>query len=179
MRQCVNNNLELSYGRRPLRIVDNKIVSEKSFSKFISNDVNDYFKHGYWLSKNFLKDMYFIKHIKMIQDKKTNEKKFVNACKFRGLVAIHKKFYKKKKNNSKTTENTGRYIDGQEEYSPKNKIVTFVTIGVDNNSFYDLIIWGKYNFSKIHCIEGVGVINELNSYPWVSVNKFLVSFLKN
>ena len=179
MRQCVNNNLELSYGKRPWQIVDNKIVSEKSFSKFISNDVDDYFKHGYWLSKNFLKDMYFIKHIKMIQDKNTNEKKFVNACKFRGLVAIHRTFFQKKKKNSKTTENTGRYIDGQEEYSQKNKIVTFVTIGVDNNSFYDLIIWGKYNFSKIHCIEGLGVINELNSYPWVSVNKFWISFLKN
>ena len=178
MRQCMNNDLDLSYGKRPWKIINNKLVSEKSFIKFVSNDIDDYFKHGYWLSKNFLNNMYFNKEIKLITNKKTKEKKFVNVCKFRGLIAIHRTFFQKKK-NSKTTENTGKYINGQEEYSEKNKIVTFVTIGYDDNSFYDLIIWGKYNFCKIHCIEGIGIVNELNCYPWISVNKFWVSYLKN
>jgi len=175
MRQCVHNNLELSYGKRPWKLSGNKLVSDKSHTKFIVNDIDDYFKHGYWISKNFLENMYFNTEKKII--KKNNENILTTVCKFRGLIAIHRTFFQKLKKNSKITENIGKYISGQEEYTQKNKIVTFVTIGYDNNLFYDLIIWGKYNFSKIYCIEGTGVINELNSYPWVSVNKFKVSYL--
>lgn len=174
-RQCIYNNLELTYGKRPWKIIDNKLVSENSFVKLFSNDIDDYFKHGYWISKNFLLNMYFIYEKK----KKKNSVDSVLIGKFRGLIATHRTFYQKKKKNNKITKNNGSYISGQEEYSDNNQIVTFVTIGYDNNSFYDLIIWGKYNFSKIHCIEGHGVINELNSYPWLSVNKFKVSYLTN
>ena len=41
--------------------------------------------------------MYFNKEIKLIKNKKTKEKKFVNVCKFRGLIAIHRTFFQKKK----------------------------------------------------------------------------------
>ena len=151
-------------------------MSAKSHTKLHCNDISDYFKLGYWISSHFLQGMYFTQ--KIVLSTKKGIKQFNNIANFRGLIAIHRTFYQKMKKKSKITENNGDYISGQEEYSKNNKIVTFVTIGYDNNKFYDLIIWGKYNFSKIHCIEGEGVINDLNGYPWVSVNKFKVSYLK-
>ena len=176
MRQAVNVGIKLSYGRRPWKLVNDKLISNKSQNKLFVNDIRDYFTIGYWLGEKFLPGMYLEKFKKKCIKNRKSEIK--NCCRFRGLVAIHRSFYQKKKKRHKVTQNAGEYISNQESYNKNNKVVTFVTIGYDNNSFFDLIIWGRYNFSKIHCIEGEGVLNDLKGYPWISVSKFKVSYIK-
>ena len=176
MRQAKYSGIELTYGSRPWKLERNKLLSSNSYSKIIVDDIRDYFKNGYWIGDKFLPNMYFEKYQKEI--KKDNKTIVRKMCKFRGLIAIHRSFYQKKKKGCKTSVNTGDYINSQESYSKKNKVVTFVTIGYDDNLFIDLIIWGKYNFSKMHCLEGEGILNDMKSYPWVSVNKFKLSYIK-
>ena len=177
MRQCVTAGIKLNYGRRPWRLKGDKLISAKSGTKLKEDNVRDYFREGYWMSDEFLKGMYFRE--KTVEKKKNGEKIEVKMGYFRGVIAIYRSFYHKKKKRYKVSVNGGEYISQQEKYSDKNRVVTFVTVGYDNDKFYDLVIWGRYNFSRIHCIEGYGQLNDLKGYPWISVSKFWVSYIKN
>lgn len=54
-----------------------------------------------------------------------------------------------------------------------DQVITYVTIGYDNEKLVDLKLWGGCNLSKVHCLEGVGEKKVLkNGYFWVDVEKF-------
>ena len=164
--------LNLTIGKPPWKIRNNTLVSKSSINRFKYDNIGDYFKYGYWLDNEFLPNMYFKTKKKIALKGKNKGQSFIEA-QFRGIIATGRCFYTKKK--KKITKNCGQYISGQEEYTKKNRMVTFVTLGYDNNKFIDVVMWGTFPLRKIHCIEGFGELCDKEGYPWIAVKKFNIS----
>jgi hypothetical protein len=52
--------------------------------------------------------------------------------------------------------------------------LTFVSIGVDNNEFYDCVLWGIYKLKSVNIIYGEGLYHFNDISPWIEVKKFKV-----
>ena len=127
---------------------------------------NNIFVQGFWIGKDFLKNMYvkydeeeYQKKLESIEQVKlgntVSPKVIVNA-EFRGLIATHKIYKSCNKLN-----NISRFI-------------TFVTAGYDNGQYIDLVLFGCQKLSKAHCIQGFGTYEEGR---WIRVEKFTFSYL--
>jgi len=89
--------LEPTIGKRPWKIVKDKLVSRSSFSVIVKSEPwAEYKKYGYWTSREFLPGMYY---------KKQNNKVF-----FRGLIAAYRT-YKGKTLFVTLGYDNGKYID--------------------------------------------------------------------
>ena len=159
-REAFCSGLELTIGEPIWKIKNNKLISNKSISRFKNDNINDYFKYGYWIGKDFLPDMYCTTEIKLgikYYTKRGIEKyKFIDMKdkdKYEDLLEI-------KKINFRGLVATGRGF--KDKNNKKNKKITFITLGYDNNKYIDIILYGHYPLSKIHCIEGIGILKDEN-----------------
>jgi DNA polymerase-3 subunit alpha len=87
------------------------------------NDLEHFYKYGFWLGKNFLdSNMY----VNLIDEKKL-------TCEFRGLIATSK-YYKKYNNKTKS-----------------NELITFITIGYQTQIYIDIIVkgWIKTKYKNV------------------------------
>ena len=115
------------------------IIHNVEMNKYIKCDRNlspekQYFAQGFWIGKDFLKNMYvkydeeeYQKKLESIEQVKlgnTVSKKVIVNAEFRGLIATHKIYKSCNKLN-----NISRFI-------------TFVTIGYDNGQYIDLVLFG-------------------------------------
>ncbi len=148
----------------------------KSFSK-----IDQYFMMGYWEDEGFLPGMYYknlglrdvIEYVK--EDKEEEEEggeekekekrkkrvKKLTYVEFRGIIVTYKIFQ------------ADRYIkkrtgDSEEK---KQKFITFVTLGYDDAKYIDIVLYGMYKLSKVHCLSGEGYVEDENTCPWVRVKK--------
>ena len=95
------------------------------------------------------------------------EKKKIDVrCKFRGLIATCKVFKSDDKIRSKEKDAKKR----------KNKFITFVTLGYDNNKYIDVVLWGCHKLSKTHCLSGEGIYEQRGH--WIKVDKVNYEYLK-
>lgn len=132
-----------------------------------NTQVNQYFLNGFWKSPEFMTGMYlkFDKNVFIPKEVREQKKIKINSC-FRGLIATYKIF----KADSKIKAKEGDVI------KRKNRFITFVTIGYENDRYIDVVLWGCHKLSKIHCIMGEGEY-EPNGH-WIKVDKVKYDFLK-
>lgn len=127
--EAINSGLELFIGSPPWKIINNKMLmkDKKCDRRLFIDNIKDYKKYGYWTSKKFIGDTYFIEE--------------GDNIKFRGLIALHRK-----------------YIDD------KSNGVTFVTIGYDFGKYIDISLNGIVKIGKYDIIEGEGVYKNFTLY---------------
>lgn len=155
-REARTAGFTLSRGRAPYKLCnETRIVSQSGEQMVLlpdhipSQQYADLKQYGYWVSKEFLHGCY--KRVETNTQRKFKTRKADNPflttetetiVTFRGLIA------------------TGRVIrsdqDG-EESSAVQTTVTFLSIGVDNGSFLDLVIHGnKWSLLGYAAVEGKG-----------------------
>ena len=124
-------HLELTHMNKPYRISKegNRLLplDEATQLRLYSNHTDDFYKLGYWCSKEFMPGMYFIINV-------VKEKKIVN---FRGIVATYRPYYDR--------SNLSKY-----------RKITFITIGYDNGKYIDIVADGYYPLSKFPIVTGHG-----------------------
>ncbi len=170
-REARNAGIKLCFGKRPFVLKGNKLMCKNAKVKtsifdFYSstekkqkeNMVKQYFENGYWISDDFLPGMYLEeywtpitkRHTKISTEKNIiRDRDNIRYAKFRGLVATGR-IYKKE--------------DG-------SGFLTFLTIGYEDGKYIDLILYGKYKISKIHCIKGYGKLKTDGFCEWIDVLK--------
>ena len=122
--------------------------------------IQEYFKNGYWSSKDFLDGMY-LKFDKIIFVNKNIriEKQLKIKCKFRGIIATYKIFKADSKIKAKLNNTT----------KSKSRFITFVTLGYQNNKMIDIVLWGCHKLAKCHCLSGEGIYED--DGHWIKVDK--------
>ena len=128
-----------------------------------NNSVNQYFTEGFWTSGKFLDGMYLrLEDHPKERDKNTGKKR--KRAYFRGLIATSKLYVPDKKIKSKEGDPVKR----------KSPFVTFITLGVSDTQWIDVVAWGPRKLAKIHCLEGYGVWEDDS---WIRVENMNMSRL--
>ena len=78
--EAMNTGLKLHIGNPPWKIVNDKLLPKNGTCqmKLVINDKNDFRKHGFWTSGNFIEGMYF--------------KEEGDKVSFKGLIAISRRY---------------------------------------------------------------------------------------
>ena len=168
-REAKHSGIKLNIGKRPWKLSGKQaLICNDMQAKFKIDPIKDYWQHGYWTTDEFLPNMYAEYYTETIKKVPTL------MVKFRGLVATGR-IYNSIRNIKKIKPSE---ISGGENIKSENKkprMITFFTIGVKDGSYLDLVLWGGYPVSKIHCIEGDGIVQDKNTCPWIQVTKFRFS----
>lgn len=152
--------------------------------------ISCYFKYGFWPAKEFLPGMYHnIYHadpLVNVASKKALAPIMVNECEFRGLIATHR--------ICKTDRHSRKYTNNQSAAQPsttttgsgtatlkKDKWITFVTLGIADGRYIDIVLYGAIRLGKCHVIEGEGYwmnnAPENSLSPWIKVRKWKSRYL--
>ena len=83
---------------------------------------------------------------------------------FRGLIATSKLYVPDKKIKNKEGDPEKR----------KSPFVTFITLGISDTQWIDVVAWGPRKLAKIHCLEGYGVWEDDS---WIRVENMNMSRL--
>lgn len=126
-RHAVAAGLEITLGHGPWRLDGNTITSSDQSLSY--GQINDYYKHGYWITKEFLVGCYY-------EEEELDGDVYVR---FRGLIATYRRY-------------TGQSKDSERQFK-----VTFVTIGYDNDKMLDLVLYGRPQVGRYNIVEGSGV----------------------
>lgn len=143
-RHAVAAGVQLTLGKGPWKLNNDILIGPEQEMSY--GQVIDYYKHGYWITPDFLKGC-------MYEEMYDDDKIYVR---FKGLIATHRRY-------------TGERKDGK-EYK-----VTFVTVGYDNDKMLDLVIYGQPKVGKYHMIEGVGEKKTWCNTPHIQVKKYSLS----
>lgn len=117
--QCAKQHIELTLGKRPWKIINNKLVSKYKKENEILTKEEQYKKYGYWISNDYLIDSYI--NVETINENLLN-------IKFKGLIACGRQYNNYK---SKLTFLTIGY--------KKDKFVELVIEGICYFGSYDFI----------------------------------------
>jgi DNA polymerase III alpha subunit len=124
-------HLQLTHMNKPYCISNhgNNLLPLKGGTqlRLFANCNNDFYKLGYWCSKEFMPGMYFI--INTVKDKK--------KVSFRGIVATYRPYYDRSPQS-------------------KFKKITFITLGYDNGKYLDIVVDGYYPLSHLPIVKGHG-----------------------
>lgn len=173
-REAKHSGLTLRLGKKPWKIRNDVLVGKDMQMKLISNPVRDYFEYGYWVTNEFLPDMFCHYYMDIPKETKRNPNpERCKICSFRGLVATGRIFSPDKRMKKRMV----KQLEGGEEIKNegKGRVITFFTIGYEDGKYLDLVLWGKYPVGKIHCIEGEGIVKDEDKVPWIEVIKFKFS----
>jgi DNA polymerase III alpha subunit len=110
------------------------------------DNLTHFYKYGFWLGKDFLDSNMYVN----ITSSRNN--KYNTLCEFRGLIASSKYY---KKYNSKT-----------KSYD----LLTFITIGYQNQIYIDLIVKGWVKTKNQNICSGKGKLNITKDYATISVD---------
>jgi hypothetical protein len=155
--------IELCTGKKPYKLKNNKLISvskkcEKVSKKDekVENPIKQYLTYGYWLTPDFLPNMY----LEIIQeDIPLPDNQY--SVKFRGLIATGR------------INNKNKY-----EYSKKEDLITFVTLGYNNGKYIDITINKCVYFYHFDAIEGEGFMSSYDNKKVnfnYNTNKIMVS----
>ena len=124
-------HLQLTHMNKPYCISNdgNKLLPLKGGTqlRLFTNCNSDFYKLGYWCSKEFMPGMYFI--INTVKDKK--------KVSFRGIVATYRPYYDRSPQS-------------------KFKKITFITLGYENGKYLDIVVDGYYPLSHLPIVKGHG-----------------------
>ncbi len=124
-----------------------------------ARDIAQYYQDGFWTSNKYLPGMY-------LRVENHPEKPGVKRAYFRGLIATSKLFLSDKKIKD-------REGDAQKK---KNRFVTFITLGIDDSKWIDIVAWGPRKLAKVHCLEGYGFWEDDS---WIRVENMNIDRLTN
>ena len=134
---------------------------------FPGNPVSEYFSNGFWTSKDYLPGMYF-----RLEPHPDREKVSKNGkpgpqtrAYFRGIIATSKIYLPDNKIRDRESDLTKR----------KSPFITFITLGITDTLWIDIVAWGARKLAKVHCFEGFGVWED---NTWVRVENMSISPLK-
>ena len=135
---------------------------------FPGNPVSEYFSNGFWTSKDYLPGMYFRLESHPDREKvsKTGKPGPQTRAYFRGIIATSKIYLPDNKIRERESDVAKR----------KSPFITFITLGITDTHWIDIVAWGARKLAKVHCFEGFGVWED-NS--WVRVENMSISSLKN
>lgn len=136
--------IQLAFGKKPFKLVDDKLVPTVEIKDKYGSSTEEYLKQGYWLSKEFLPNMY----LEIVSDYDAPLEPNTIFVRFRGLIAISRNYKAK-----------SFYL------GKKKKDITFVTISYDNGKYIDLSIPKKINTSYIDVISGTGIMKSYSGEP--------------
>ena len=145
-------------------------VSLKPYLKkavpFPGNPVSEYFSNGLWTSRDYLPGMYF-----RVEPHPDREKVSKNGIKgpqkrayFRGLIATSKIYLPDNKIRERENDTAKR----------RSPFITFITLGISDTQWIDVVSWGARKLAKVHCFEGFGVWEDDS---WVRVENMSISSL--
>lgn len=109
------------------------------------DNLTHFYKYGFWLGNNFIDSNMYVNII-------GSTNKNYQTCEFRGLIASSK-YYKK--------------------FNPKTKsyeLLTFITIGYQNQIYIDLIVKGWVKTKNQNICSGKGKLNIIKDYATISVD---------
>lgn len=155
-RKASEAGIQLCFGKKPFRLNNNKLIPTKEEKDIETCPFKQYFKYGYWISKEFLPNMYYYEYWKDITKYHKNLKNIITKdnkikyASFKGLIA------------------TGRGCKKENEKG----YITFITIGVDNNKFIDLVLYGYHKVSSMAIIKGYGKVKVSGECKFIDVIKF-------
>jgi hypothetical protein len=159
-----------------------------------------YFRHGFWPGQEFLPGMYHnVYHAEPlvnVASKKAPTPIMVHECEFRGLIATYricKTDRHSKKYTNGVTSTTGLQpstpitttpaaaTDAGQSKNKKDKWITFVTLGIADGRYIDIVLYGAIRLGKCHVIEGEGYwmnnAPENSLSPWIKVKKWRSRYL--
>jgi len=164
-REAYQSGIKLQIGNRPFYLTKNNSLGGKNIiSKLVYKDNYDFIYNGYWIGNNFLEGMYYQEYWSEYKKKNKDDRliiqdKKVKMAKFRGIIACGRNFI--------------NYQNGKQ----KSKL-TFITIGVDNQKYIDIVYYGLNKISKVKCVEGYGYVKMENGIKWIESFKFKPVFIK-
>jgi hypothetical protein len=143
--EAKSSGIELCFGKKPYELDNNKLIASQKIINKIENPIEQFKFYGYWLTPEFLPNMY----LEIIDDDiPLPENQYY--VKFRGIIAIGR------------VNNKNKY-----NYNNLDESVTFVTLGYDNGKYIDITITKSVPFYYYDIIEGEGL---LTSYDNKKVN---------
>lgn len=149
----------------PPKNVPNKITSYFGEKKQERTEWTDFYKMGYWWSPNFLPGC-------GVQWE--NGQGVKGRVSFRGIVATGR-IYLPDRKMKPVTANVNDWPEERMEgqtvtvKTGRSRWITFVTLGVGNQEYLDIVLWGRYAINHIRIIEGWGEWDQ-----WVTVHKVKV-----
>ena len=125
---------------------------------------SEYFTNGFWTGPNFLPNMYLRLEDHPDCDKvsKNGQRGPQKRAYFRGLIATSKIYLPDNKIRERENDSKRR----------KSPFVTFITLGISDNQWIDVVAWGARKLSKVHCFEGFGVWEDDS---WIRVENMSAS----
>jgi len=190
-REAKKSGIQLTLGRRPWFLKNNKLMCKDVQLKLVEDPIRDYWQFGYWTTEDFLPGMYAEYYTGIPELPKPRKKKDgtqfipepitepVSMVRFRGLVATGRPFSAdrrmKKVQPREMAGGESLPKDGPQDGQKQGRIITFFTIGVEDGHYLDLVLWGRYPVGRIHCIEGEGIMKDQDGCPWVQVIRFRFS----
>lgn len=165
-RCATNSGLKIEYGRGMYTMEDNtNVTCDKS--DIGTNDIGgDFLKFGWWNQYDFLPGMFVDIEDEIIEE----NKKKVKKVKFKGLIAIYRPYVNTTQAPNINTQN----LNNNTSSESNSRKLTFVSIGIDNNEFYDCVLWGLYKLNNHNFISGNGIYHFNDVSPWIEVKKFKV-----
>ena len=132
----------------------------KNSVPFPNSSKNQYFSNGFWTSDKFLSDMYF--RLEDHPDKdKDKSKAHLKRAYFRGLVVTSKIYLPDKKIRDKEPDKSKK----------KSPFLTFITLGISDTHWIDVVAWGARKVAKVHSFEGFGIWEDDS---WVRVENMSI-----
>jgi hypothetical protein len=170
-RCAINSGLKIDYGRGEYILESNNKVTCAKVEKGTKDLIEDFKLFGWWNQYDFLPGMYIDIDEEIIEE----NKKKVKKVKFKGLIAIYRPYV-----NTTQAPNTKTYnLNNNSKSESSSRKLTFVSIGVDNNEFYDCVLWGLHKLNNSNIIVGTGIYHFNDVSPWIEVKKFKVDHLEN
>jgi len=142
-----------------------------------------YFKWGFWPHPEFLPGM----HLTILTEdpqvnaasKKAPEPVMVNTCRFRGLIATHRVCKVDRNSRRNGIRAPASQVDGTK--SATERWITFVTLGIADGRYIDIVLYGAIRLGKCHVIEGEGLWMDNKPEnaicPWVRVKSWKSRYL--
>jgi len=162
-RSTINSGLQIEYGRGNYTREGDVLTCDKS-EKGTNDIIEDFRLYGWWNQFNFYPDMY----VEIDDDIIEENKKKVKKIKFKGLIAIYRPYA-----NTTQAPNTNTHdLDNNIRSESFSRKLTFVSIGVNNNEFYDCVLWGLHKLGNFDFIYGSGIYHFNDVSPWIEVKKF-------
>jgi hypothetical protein len=97
-------------------------------------------------------------------------KKKVKNVIFKGLISIYRPY----RNTTQAPNTFTRNMNSNLKSDEKSRKLTFVSVGTDNNEFYDCVLWGIHKLKSVNIIYGEGLYHFNDVSPWIEVKRFKV-----
>jgi hypothetical protein len=132
-----------------------------------AKDIHDDFsKFGWWNQPEFFPGMFMDIDPIVVEENKKKVKKVI----FKGLISIYRPY----RNTTQAPNTLTRNMNSNLKSNESSRKLTFVSIGVDNNEFYDCVLWGIHKLKSVNIIYGEGLYHFNDISPWIEVKKFKV-----